>query len=259
MKNNDEVRRIFGARAAFYTMSKSHADPGVLSRVVALASPEPHWTALDIATGTGHTALAIAGHVRAVAAADLTIEMLMQAENLRASRGISNVFFQLADVHALPFRMDAFDLITCRRAAHHFSMIGHALNEMRRVLAPGGRVVIDDRSIPEDDFVDGTMNRLDTYHDSSHVREYRPSEWRALLEGHGFVVEALDLYVRHRPLTALTQDASPEGVAAIHSLLAGLTVTEREALDLRDVNGEPHSNHWFIMLAARKKRSGTSP
>jgi len=254
MKNKEEeIRRIFGARAAFYATSASHTDPVVLSRLVALAAPEPHWTALDIATGTGHTALAIAEHVRAVAAADLTFEMLMQAERLRASRGISNVSFQLADVHALPFRTETFDLVTCRRSAHHFSMIGHALSEMRRVLAYGGRVVIDDRSIPEDDFVDATMNRLDTYHDSSHVREYRPSEWRALLEGHGFTVEALDLYVRHRPLTALTQDASPESVAAIHSLVASLTKAEREALDLRDVNGEPHSNHWFIMFAARKQ------
>jgi ubiquinone/menaquinone biosynthesis C-methylase UbiE len=248
----DEVRRIFGARAAFYATSSSHTDPGVLSRVVAFAVPQPHWTALDIATGGGHTAFAMCEHVRAVAATDLTIEMLLQAESLRASRRIANVSFQVADVHALPFRTETFDLITCRRAAHHFSMIGHALGEMRRVLAPGGRVVIDDRSIPEDDFVDATMNLLDTCHDPSHVREYRPSEWHALLESLGFAVELLDLYVQHRPLTSLTKDASPVDAAAIHTTVAGLTAAQREALDLRDVHGEPYSNHWFIMLAARK-------
>ena len=248
----DEARRIFGARAAYYATSGAHADHQVLSRVVALAAPEPHWTALDIATGAGHTAFAVSQRVRKVAATDLTVEMLLQAEMLRASRGIANVSFQVADVHALPFRAGTFDLVTCRRAAHHFSMIEHALAEMGRVLVPGGRIVIDDRSVPEDDFVDATMNRLDSCHDPSHVRQYRPTEWRGLFESHGLEVEALEPYVQHRPLTSLTDNASPEGVSGIRSILAGLTAGQREALDLREVNGEPHCNHWYIMVAGRR-------
>src|SRR5688572_30814979 len=108
--------------------------------------------ALDIATGSGHTAFALASYVRAIVAIDITPEMLREAEALQAERSIDNVTFQAGDVHDLPFEDGSFQLVTCRRAAHHFSDIGRALQEICRVLSPGGRVVIDDRSVPEDDF-----------------------------------------------------------------------------------------------------------
>ncbi len=251
-KTEEEARRIFGARAAFYVKSTAHTDPQVLARVVALAAPDPDWIALDIATGTGHTAFAVGEKVRRVIATDLTPEMLREAEALRASRRVTNVVFEVADVHALPFASDSFNLITCRRAAHHFSRIGEALDEIRRVLAPSGRVIVDDRSVPEDDFVDDVMNRLDTFHDPSHVREYRPSEWRNMFESHGLQVEALESYVKHRPLTSFTGKAGPDGVRKIEELVAGLTPAQRAALDFRDVDGEAYSNHWYVTISARK-------
>jgi len=250
MTTEEQARRVFGERAAFYTTSAVHADPQVLARVVALAAPRPDWLVLDIATGTGHTAFALAAHVRAVVGTDLTPEMLREARTLRAAKGLANVSFTLADVHDLPFPAGTFHLITCRRAAHHFSRMGLALGEMHRVLRDGGRLVIDDRSVPEDDFVDACMNELDRYHDESHVREYRPSEWRRLLEGQGFKVEALEPYTKHRPLTSFTEKASPKGVQGVHAVIARLTSVEREALNLREVNGEPYSNHWYCTLAA---------
>jgi ubiquinone/menaquinone biosynthesis C-methylase UbiE len=245
-----EARRVLGERATFYPTRAAHTDPEVLARVVALAGPEPAWIALDIATGTGHTAFALAGHVRMVVGTDLTPEMLREAGALRAIKGIGNVAFTVADVHHLPFPSAAVHLITCRRAAHHFSQIQQALAEMGRTLRAGGRLVIDDRSVPEDDFVDECMNQLDRYHDPSHVRQYRPSEWRRLLEGQGFSVTALESYTRHRPLTAFTGKASPDGVQGIQATIARLTPTQREALNLRDVNGEPFLSHWYCTLVA---------
>jgi SAM-dependent methyltransferase len=185
-----------------------------------------------------------------VVGTDLTPEMLREAKMLRAAKGIANVTFTLADVHGLPFPSAAFHLITCRRAAHHFSQIRQAIAEMRRVLRRGGRVVIDDRSVPEDDFIDTCMNQLDRYHDPSHVRQYRPSEWRQLLEGRGFRVETVQPYTKHRPLTAFTGKATPDGVRGIHATIAGLTSVQREALNLRDVNGERFLNHWYCTVVA---------
>jgi ubiquinone/menaquinone biosynthesis C-methylase UbiE len=253
MKTPEEkAKQIFGQRAARYTTSAAHTDPQVLARVVELARPQPNWLVLDVATGTGHTAFALAAHVRAVIGIDLTPEMLAESKGLRAARGISNVAFGLADIHELPFAAGTFHLITCRRAAHHFSRIGQALSEMHRVLRVGGRLVIDDRSVPEDDFVDACMNRLDRYHDESHVRQYRPSAWQQLLEDHGFAVEAVEGYVRHRPLSALTTDVSSHNVRRIQEVLDGLTPEQQAAFDLREVNGELHLNHWYVMLSATK-------
>lgn len=253
MKTLEETaRRIFGERASIYTTSASHTDPQVLADVVRLSGPEPDWLVLDIATGAGHTAFALAPHVASVIGIDLTPEMLAESRRLRSGRSITNVHFCLADVHHLPFEDESFQLVTCRRAAHHFSNIAQALREMKRVLPEGGRLVLDDRSVPEDDFVDACMNELDRYHDESHVREYRPSEWRRMLEELGFLLEEVVSYTRHRPLTSLTEGVSQENVQRIREVLDRLSVAQKEALNLVDVDGQPYLNHWFVMISAKK-------
>ena len=255
MKSPEEkAKAVFGARASFYSTSTAHTDPQVLARVVELSDPQPDWVALDIATGSGHTAFALASRVRSVIGIDITIEMLREAERLKAERSISNVTFRTGDVHALPFDDETFQLVTCRRAAHHFSNIRVALQEIRRVLSPHCGVVIDDRSVPEDDFVDKCMNLLDTLHDESHVHEYRASEWRRLLEDAGFTVEVIESYTRHRPLTSLTRGVSPLNVQKIHETLAALTPEQRKSFNLIERDGELHLNHWFVMIAAKKSQ-----
>src|ERR1035437_6567224 len=112
MTVEEKAKRIFAERAAFYTTSRAHADPFVLARVVELAAPRPQWAALDIATGTGHTALALAPYVTSVVGIDLTPEMLSEAERLRARHAAGNVVFQQGDVHHLPFGDASFDLVT---------------------------------------------------------------------------------------------------------------------------------------------------
>ena len=82
----EKAQRVFGDRAAFYTTSPSHTDPQVLARVVELARPQTDWVALDIATGSGHTALALAPHVKSVVGIDITAEMLREAKILKAER-----------------------------------------------------------------------------------------------------------------------------------------------------------------------------
>jgi ubiquinone/menaquinone biosynthesis C-methylase UbiE len=248
----EKARLVFGERAAFYTKSPSHTDPQVLARVVELARPQKDWAALDIATGSGHTAFALASHVASVVGIDITMEMLREAESLKSERSVANVVFTAGDVHRLPFPDGAFQLVMCRRAAHHFSKIALALQEIRRVLAPAGRVVIDDRSVPEDDFIDECMNLLDRYHDESHIREYRPSEWRRMLEDAGFLVETVETYTRHRPLSSLTEGVSEENVRKIQETLAGLDAAQREAFNLIEKDGQLHLNHWFVLVAALK-------
>lgn len=248
------VQDVFARRAAFYTTSAAHTDKSVLNRVVELAQPHTDALALDVATGTGHTAFALAPHVRRVIATDITPEMLKEGERLNASRedGISGVEFRLADAHELPFEEATFDIVTCRRAAHHFTDIRRALHEMARALKPGGRLVIDDRSVPEDDFVDETMNRLDWLHDESHVREYRPSEWAHWIAEAGLEVEKIEPYTKHRPLSSLTANVEPGKVAAIHAIIQSLTEAQRAALNVVEKDGEICTDHWYVMAVGAK-------
>jgi len=65
-------------------------------------------------------------------------------------------------------------------------------------------------------------------------------------------VEAIEGYVKHRPLTAFTADVSPENVRMIRELLDGLTPEQRTALNLREVDGQPYLNHWYMMISGTK-------
>ena len=253
----EKAKKIFGERASFYSTSPAHTDPQVLKRVVEMSSPQSDWIALDVATGTGHTAFALAPFTSSVIGTDLTTEMLSEAKGLQASQSVSNVVFCASDVHHLPFADRSFDLVSCRRAAHHFSQIEIALREMRRVLRIEGRLVVDDRSVPEDDFVDQCMNELDRLHDHSHVRQYRPSEWVQMLMAQGFEIDAIEPYHKHRPLTSLTGGIPSADAVQIHQLLDNLNDPQRLALDLREVSGELCINHWFVMVSARRIRGKT--
>ena len=221
--------------------------------LAAVCAPQPRWQVLDAATGTGHTALSLAPAVRFVAGIDLTPEMLAEATKLRGMQGVDNVGFGQADVSHLPFPDRCFDLITCRRAAHHFPDSRGVLEEMSRVLRPGGTLVVDDRSVPEEDTVDRLMNEFDRLHDPSHVRQYRPSEWRSMLEGAGFEVRSTEVYTKHRPISALTQDLSQTQIRSMISSLRGLGSKQTKLFDLEEREGEFHFNHWYLLVGATKR------
>ncbi|NLT42791.1 MAG: class I SAM-dependent methyltransferase, partial [Anaerolineae bacterium] len=144
------------------------------------------------------------------------------------------------------------DLVTCRRAAHHFRDLTAFLSEAHRVLRPGSLLLVEDRSVLEDPWVDRIMNQLDRLHDPSHVREYRPSEWRTALEHAGFTVLRLELRERLRPLSSLTDNASPAAASEIRAIFARLSEEERSALSAVGSGESSRSNHWYITVLAER-------
>ena len=85
------VQDQFGASAAAYVASAGHAAGDDLAQLVAWAEGGPDKAALDVATGGGHTALALATHYGRVVASDLTAPMLAAAEGFIRGRGVGNV------------------------------------------------------------------------------------------------------------------------------------------------------------------------
>jgi SAM-dependent methyltransferase len=102
------VRREFGANAAAYVTSATHAKGASLERLLALTNPQPDWQVLDIATGAGHTAFLFAPHVRQVWATDITPEMLDQVRQHAPARGVDNLVIELADAEKLPYADGTF-------------------------------------------------------------------------------------------------------------------------------------------------------
>ena len=191
--SRDLVKKQFGANAARYVTSSVHARGASLDRLVEVAEPKPEWRALDIATGGGHTALAIAPHVREIVVTDLTPEMLTVARAHLESKGVTNAVYQEADACKLPFPDASFDLVTCRIAPHHFPDVPAFVSEMRRVLRSGGRAVMIDNIVPEDPKAGDFINRFEKRRDPSHNRCLTIPEWADLFTKAGFQ----DLQLEH--------------------------------------------------------------
>ncbi|HET9015782.1 MAG TPA: methyltransferase domain-containing protein [Thermomicrobiaceae bacterium] len=190
------VREQFGAAGDAYVRSAGHREGDDLGRLVTWAELTPQTLALDIATGGGHTALAVAPHVGRVTVTDLTPQMLDQARVHLTGKGITNAEYWLADAEDLPFPDAAFDVVTCRIAPHHFADVDRFVAEVARVLRPGGRLMLVDSVVPEDAQLDAFVNTLEARRDPSHVRSLRLSEWVGLLEGHGLAVEGSEIFTK---------------------------------------------------------------
>lgn len=110
--------------------------------IVAEASIEPGLTCLDVASGTGEPAISIASLVAGtgrVVATDISGEPLKIAAERAQHRGLTNIEFQQADVHALPFPDESFHRVTSRLGIMFFADPARAFQEIRRVLKLGGR------------------------------------------------------------------------------------------------------------------------
>ncbi|MCS6909713.1 MAG: class I SAM-dependent methyltransferase [Anaerolineales bacterium] len=186
------VQRQFGMHVQNYVASADHAQGERLERMLALLPFAPEWRVLDVATGGGHTALAVAPFVREVVAGDVTIEMLVAARRFIQSHGVSNVTFEQAEAGSLPFVNGAFDLVTCRLAAHHFLQAAQFVCESARVLKPGGWFALIDNVTPPDSLAAQHINAFEKLRDPSHVWEYAASDWEAFCLAAGLTLRHVE-------------------------------------------------------------------
>jgi SAM-dependent methyltransferase len=198
----DHARRVqeqFGAIAAAYVTSPGHAAGDDLEQLKAWGRALAPTRALDLATGGGHTALAFAAIATRVVAYDLTEPMLRAARGSLRDQGHPTAAFVAGDVETLPFRDGAFDLVTCRIAAHHFADVAAAVREVRRVLRPGGSFLLQDILGHDDGEAAAFVTEVERRRDPSHVRAYRAAEWKAFLRAAGLTPMDTAVVAKARP------------------------------------------------------------
>ncbi|HET8754962.1 MAG TPA: class I SAM-dependent methyltransferase [Solirubrobacteraceae bacterium] len=142
-----QVRAMFDRIAGVYDAMNSVMTAGLhhrwRERAADLARVGPGTRALDVATGTGDLAIALARRGGDVVGSDFSEGML---ERARAKSPA--VHWEQANALALPYGDDAFDAATVGFGARNFSDLPRGLAEMARVVRPGGRVVILEITTP---------------------------------------------------------------------------------------------------------------
>lgn len=194
--------------------------------------------AVDVGTGAGALAFALAPIVREVVGVDRNRELLALARE--RAKDVPNVDFVEADGEHLPFGDFTFDLAATMRTLHHVQRPELVLAELTRVTRPGGRVLVVDQLAPVDPLAALVVDRFERARDPGHARLLPDIDLRQLFEANGLVLTRDRREVERRPLDAYldladcTGDArdramalAPEGAAAYTATLGWYLLERR--------------------------------
>lgn len=124
---------------------RSHSVRGISDSAGYLADHlAPELSLLDIGAGPGSITVEFAERVKTVTATEINDQALQLSRDAAAAASRSNIDFVVADVHALPFADNTFDITHAHQVLQHVANPVLALQEMARVTKPGGLLAARD-------------------------------------------------------------------------------------------------------------------
>ena len=208
---------------------------GLRARAADLLEPLGHEVALDAATGTGPFAIALAPLVRTVLGVDAVGAMLDEARRLGAA--FPNLSFREGSVYDLPVETESVDIAAIVRTLHHLERPERALEELTRVLAPGGKLVVIDQLVSEDEREAALYERIERMRDPSHVRTLPDSAVRRLIDASGSELLSATVEAEPRKLSVFLELAGCDGAqrsAVVDYAQELIDTGETAGVELRD-------------------------
>ena len=233
MTNIDDVRDRFGRTADRVAAHSAEQIDTVREQLRALLTPAGDERALDVGTGAGTLALALAPLVREVVGVDAVPELL-DAARVNAP---ANVTFVEGDATSLPFASFSFDLAATRRTLHHIARPELVVAELVRVTRPGGTIVVEDQIAPIDPLAALEVDRFERARDRSHTRLLPDVDLRHLFEANGLVLQTRRYRTEPRELDSYLE-------------LAGCSGEERDrvaALSPGGSKGYVAESAWYVL------------
>lgn len=190
--HKNTVREEFTKQATAYAANSSLSDSKKVDRLVRATDASSEARVLDVATGPGHLAFGFADVCDEVVGIDLTEAPLAIAEETKQERGVDNIHFQKGDAENLPFDDNAFDIVICRLAFHHFENPSQVLQQMVQVCRPNGTVCVADLVVSEYSDRGNYQNRFEQLRDPSHVCALSLSDLIILFTNNGLEISNVD-------------------------------------------------------------------
>jgi ubiquinone/menaquinone biosynthesis C-methylase UbiE len=217
--------------------------------VPAFSRVEPSSVVAEVGAGTGNFLKLFAGVASRLIAIDLTHAMLA-----RARVDTPSIELLVADGARLPLASGSVDLVASAQAFHHIHDPLRALNEMARVMAPEGRLLIVDQTAPESFEQAAAMNDLEIIRDPSHAASRPPSAFRILVGASGLdIVDEKLVEVTDRLSGWMWADEFPgERIEAVRDFIERRG--DATGMDWRQVNDDWVFTRHRIMLLAERPR-----
>jgi len=223
------VRGVFDSVAGNYDLMNDLMSAGTHRLwkrfTLALANLHPGQRALDVAGGTGDLALGLArqvGERGLVILSDLNAAMLTRGRDRLLDAGFTgNVACVQADAERLPFADRSFDCVTIGFGLRNVTDKGAALAAMRRVLRPGGQLLVLEFSQPR---LPGLKPLYDAY-------SFRVLPWLGRLVAHDetsyrYLAESIRMHPDQETLLKMLNEAGLEG-CRYHNLSGGIVAVHR--------------------------------
>lgn len=210
MSHDEAVRARFAENAERVAEASLGRLPALEARVVEFVQPSGDERALDVGTGTGPLAFALAPHVREVVGVDLVPELLEHGREFAGDR-YPNVELVEGDVTRLPFDRGSFDLVCERAVLHHVPRPELVVAEMARVTRLGGRLLVIDQLAPFDPLAAIELDRFERARDPSHTRLLSDGDLRASFEANGLILIRSRVDHHDRPLDPYLDLSGCEG------------------------------------------------
>jgi SAM-dependent methyltransferase len=178
--HSDALRDEFAHQADSFARSPAMNIAQTLGVLVDLVPEDPEARWVETACGPGLIARAMAPRVKAVVGIDLTPTMVEKARADAAEAGVENVSFEVGDATALPIEDDSLDGAITRFSLHHIPGPIRVLEEMKRVVKPGGYVIVSDFVTDDDGEAAAWQEQIERLRDPSHWALLTPSRIAAL-------------------------------------------------------------------------------
>jgi SAM-dependent methyltransferase len=179
------IREEFSHQADSFARSPGMSLAETLGALVELVPEDPEARWVEVACGPGLVARAMAPRVGSVVGVDLTPTMIEKARADAADAGMENLTFELGDATALDLPDDSLDGAITRFSLHHIPAPVRVLEEMRRVVRPGGQVVVADHVTDDDGAAAAWHEEIERLRDPSHWACLTPARIEALAERAG--------------------------------------------------------------------------
>jgi len=164
-QRTEQLKRKRARHASDYLSHLSDAYEGfteieVGSAIVQALSGDGLGELLDIGTGTGRILKLLGERAEHAVGVDISSEMLLVARSNLHAAGLDRCTVRPGDMYQLPFANDSFDTVTMDEVLREAERPSAVIAEAARILRPGGRLLIVESLVPEQELDDGGLGTL---------------------------------------------------------------------------------------------------